>query len=140
MEPRIYDTTQPIPKKLTPSERRKTKRAPLALARHQQKSSGEKSWEVRKSSTSRLPKRQVLEGSHWIHVIVHADARSDGTDPHSLGRQLYDSRSLRQPLRGALGAYQLLQLLFFSGTQHELSTLLGHGYIQARFRQHVTII
>lgn len=27
-------------------------------------------------------------------VIVHADAPSDGTDPHSLGCQLYDSRSL----------------------------------------------
>ena len=35
-------------------------------------------------------------------------------------------------LRGALGAYQLLQLRFFSGTQHELSTLLGHSSIQAR--------
>ena len=38
-------------------------------------------------------------------VIVHADLQSDGTDPHTLSGQLYDSRSLRQPLRGALGAY-----------------------------------
>src|SRR5260370_172798 len=73
-------------------------------------------------------------------VIVHADPPSDGTDAHSLGRQLYDSRSLRQPLRGALGAYQLLQLRFFSGTQHELSTPLGHPNIQACSRQLVTII
>src|ERR1700758_5457923 len=73
-------------------------------------------------------------------VKVHADPRSDGTNSHTLGCQLYDSRSLCQPLRGALGAYQLLQLLFFSGTQHELSTLLGHLNIQARSRQDVTII
>jgi hypothetical protein len=73
-------------------------------------------------------------------VKVHADPRSDGTNSHTLGCQLYDSRSLCQPLRGALGAYQLLQLLFFSGTQHELSTLLGHLNIQARSRQNVTII
>src|SRR5258708_27429513 len=72
--------------------------------------------------------------------IVHADPPSDGTDSHSLGRQLYDSRSLRQPLRGALGAYQLLQLRFFSGAQHELSTPLGHPNIQACSRQLVTII
>jgi hypothetical protein len=71
---------------------------------------------------------------------VHADPHSDGTDPQSLGRQLYDSRSLRQPLRSALGAYQLLQLLFFNATQHKLSTLLGHPNIQANFRQNVTII
>jgi len=64
-------------------------------------------------------------------VIVHADAPSDGTDPHSLGCQLYDSRSLRQSLRGALGPYQLLQLRFFSGTQYKLSTPLGHPNIQA---------
>jgi hypothetical protein len=60
-------------------------------------------------------------------VKVHTDPLSDGTDPQSLGRQLYDSGSLRQPLRGALGAYQLLQFLFFSRTQHYLSTLLGHS-------------
>ena len=51
-------------------------------------------------------------------VKVHTDALADGTDPQSLGRQLYDSGPLCQPLRGALGAYQLLQLLFFSRTQH----------------------
>jgi hypothetical protein len=73
-------------------------------------------------------------------VKVQADALTDGTDSHSLGRQLYDSRSLRQPLRGAPGAYQLLQLRFFSGTQHELSMLLGHPNIQARSSQVVTII
>jgi hypothetical protein len=67
-------------------------------------------------------------------VKVHADPRSDGTDSNSLGRQLYDSRSLGQPLWGALGADQLLQLLFFSGTQHKLSTLLGHPNNQARSR------
>src|SRR6201984_2970267 len=39
-------------------------------------------------------------------VKVHADPRSDGTNSHTLGCQLYDSRSLCQPLRGALGAYQ----------------------------------
>jgi hypothetical protein len=43
-----------------------------------------------------------------------------------LSSQLYDSRSLRQPLRSALGAYQLPKLLFFIGTQHKISTLLGH--------------
>jgi hypothetical protein len=31
-------------------------------------------------------------------------------------------------------------LLFFSGTQHELSTLLGHPNIQAHSPQYVTII
>src|SRR6266436_1186858 len=40
----------------------------------------------------------------------------DGTVPHSLDRQLYDSCSLRQPLRSAQGAYQLPKLLFLSGT------------------------
>jgi hypothetical protein len=73
-------------------------------------------------------------------VIVHADARSDGTDSHPLGRQLYDPRSLRQPMRGAPGAHQLLQLRFFRGTQHKLSTLLRHLNIQACSRQNVTII
>ena len=42
-------------------------------------------------------------------IKVHADLLSDGTDPHSLCGQLDDSRSLCQPLRSALGAYQLLQ-------------------------------
>src|SRR5271166_1600744 len=59
-------------------------------------------------------------------IIVQADLLSDCTDPHSLSSQLYDSRSLRQALRRLLGAYQLPKLLFFSGTQHKLSTLLGH--------------
>src|SRR5271166_1107435 len=59
-------------------------------------------------------------------VKVHADLLSDGADSHSLSSQLYDSRSLRQALRRLLGAYQLPKLLFFSGTQHKLSTLLGH--------------
>ena len=59
---------------------------------------------------------------------------------HSLCRQLYDSRSLRQPLRSAQGAYRLPKLLFLSGTQHELSTLLGHPNVQAHSFQNVTII
>src|SRR5271166_2886232 len=59
-------------------------------------------------------------------IIVQADLLSDCTDPHSLSSQLYHSRSLRQALRRLLGAYQLPKLLFFSGTQHKLFTLLGH--------------
>jgi hypothetical protein len=62
-------------------------------------------------------------------VTVHADPLANDTDSQSCGRQLYHSRSLRQPLGSTLGAYQLLQSLFFSGTQHELSTLLRHPHI-----------
>jgi hypothetical protein len=73
-------------------------------------------------------------------VTVHTDLSSDGTDSDSFSRQLHDSRSLRQPLRGALGADQLLQLLSLSGNQHQLSTMLGHPNIQTRFPKNVTII
>jgi hypothetical protein len=64
-------------------------------------------------------------------VKMHTDPLADGTDPQSLCRQLYDSGSLRQPLRGALGAYQLMQFFFFSRTQHQLPLCLGIQNIQA---------
>jgi len=73
-------------------------------------------------------------------VTVHTDLLPDGTHADSFSRQLHDSRPLCQPLRGTLGADQLPQLLSLSGTQHQLSTMLGHPNTQAHVPKNVTII
>jgi hypothetical protein len=70
-----------------------------------------------------------IKGVQWLartKAGQSADQRKEGYiacrpairwhGPHTLSGQLYDSRSLRQPLRSALGAYQLPKLLFFGGT------------------------
>jgi hypothetical protein len=73
-------------------------------------------------------------------VVVHTDLLADRPDAQSLSRQLYHSRSLCQPLGGALSAYQLPKLLILSRTQYKLSTPFGHLNIQADIPNSVTII